>query len=552
MPSQKLPAPGLLRRLNSTCAGLTGWRRFVLAAGAGAACYPAFAPFNLWPVLFFTFPVLVWLLDGAADGGPGAPSAQTPASRLKLRRGFVTGWSFGFGYFLLSLHWIAFPFLVDAARFGWALPFAVSLMPAGLALFWGAACALAVRFWPNGLARIFWLAVLLALAEWLRGHVLTGFPWNLPGYGVSGLSGFAQLASLTGIYGLSLLVLIAAAVPAGLWPHAGRARAMPAGVGLVMAVAALGWGWGQWRLASAPSQDGTGIAVRIVQPNIPQKQKWLRANANAIFNRIVKLTTGTSAAAPEGLTGIALVIWPESTLPFLVAQNPGVLKVLGAMLPEGTTLVMGATRRAGSAQLKPQERTYYNSVLAINSKGQVTATYDKRTLVPFGEYLPLAGLLKPLGIQRLVALPGGFATGSGPKLLHLAGLPGFVPLICYEAIFPRPGALGARRPAFLLNVTNDAWFGPLSGPAQHLSQTAMRAIEEGLPVLRAANTGISAVIGPYGRITRRLGLATTGIIDARLPGPLPATLYARFGDRIFMLLAALTLIISGFVHRSSA
>jgi apolipoprotein N-acyltransferase len=491
------------------------------------------------PVLWLTLPVLVWLIDGIGTGASGRGRAASLLSRIGAAA--LIGWAFGFGYFLAGLYWVGFAFLVEADLFGWLLPFAVALLPAGLALFTAASCALAVLFWSSGAGRIFALAAAVTAGEWLRGHVLGGFPWNLMGYALAFTDPLAQSAAIFGVYGLSFLTVLVFASPAVLGTAEGKAAArawlVPLLAVAILPALAL---YGLWRLPGAAQPEVAGVRLRIVQPNIPQRQKWLPENRGKILAEYLSMTDEATSPASSGVSDPTHVIWPESALPFVLSENAEALAAIAALLPDHVTLITGAVRRAppaaGDADAKNRA---FNSVHVINGRGEIVATYDKANLVPFGEFLPLQGLLERIGLEQLTRMRGGFTAGPAARTLHLEGAPAVAPLVCYEIIFPGSAIDRSDRPGWMLNVTNDAWFGDSSGPRQHLHQARLRAVEEGLPLVRAANTGISGVIDPYGRIVARLPLNRRGVIDGGLPEALPPTVFARYGDRI---LAALTAI----------
>ena len=497
----------------------------VLAPIAGAASALALPPYDVWPVLFLTLPVLLAGLDAIDRSGRAVPL-----------RGFLAGFLFGFGYFLASLLWVGNAFLVEAATYGWMIPFALAGLSAYLALYWGAAAMATILASRPGLPRIVMLAACLALAEWLRGHLLTGFPWNTPGYATAGLPGLAQSASLVGIYGLTFLVLLCAGLPALIFVRP-RSRLATVGACLILAAAAIASVVGSERLA-APAAAGTGLKLRLVQGNVPQNTKWDAAQARAIFARYLALSRGgTDGRSP--LDGNTVVIWPESALPFLVDQSPAALREIADLLPGGSRLLLGALRR-------DPDRQVYNSIIAIDGNGTIEAVYDKVRLVPFGEFLPFSRWLDPIGIRRFITAPHGFAAGATSRAIALPGIPPFMPLICYEAIFPEQ-ARGSQSAEWLLNVTNDAWFGESGGPHQHLLQAQFRAIETGMPLIRVANTGISAVFDGYGRAIGELKLGTEGTLDTVLPRSMPATLYASWGDSLFFLVLLATAALLAFV-----
>ncbi len=487
-----------------------------VAAGLGGLSALAYAPFYAWPLLLLTFPLLVWLIDGAAY-----------ARRPWLTAAFI-GWAFGFGFFLVGLHWIGFAFVVDSDRHAWLLPFVAVLFPGGLALFFGLAAGVAQLRWA-GWARVLVLASALASVEWLRGHILTGFPWNLPGYVWSGTDAMFQLASVVGIYGLSLITLLAFLAPAAVVDQNGRRLDVRWALGAppLMLVALFVFGW--LRLPPMPVATFDTIAVRIVQPNVPQTEKWKPEHFQRNWRVLVDLTQ------QPGLESRTVVVWPEAAPPLALLETPDALQVAGMILPDRTTLLTGTIRIE-----RGEKRRFFNSMAAVSGTGQVLATYDKAHLVPFGEYLPLYWLLEPLGVSQITGGGQGYTEGLGIRTLKVAGLPSFSPLICYELIFPGEVAVAGQRPEWLMTMTDDSWFGPWTGPYQHLGIAKVRAAEEGLAVVRAANTGVSAVIDPYGRITTSLGLDRTGVLDANLPRPLQQTLYSIWGDLIFLLMLLAT------------
>jgi apolipoprotein N-acyltransferase len=511
-----------------------GWRRAAIAGAAGALSNLAMAPFFFWPILFLTLPVLVWLIDDAV-AHPGDAGDTMRAAGL-------AGWWFGFGYFLLGLFWIGEAFLVEASKFGWLLPFAVTLMPAGLALFWAGAACVAALLWRPGFRRLLILALALAAAEWLRGHVLTGFPWNVLGYALTWPVVLMQSAGLLGIYGLTLiavpifgapLVMAADAARGPLRRRAGWQALAIAGVPLLLLTA-----YGGVRLATAPTGAVAGVKLRIVQPSVPQREKWQPDKQAAIFQDHLALSEVDASGKRDGLTGITHVLWPEAAMPFLPLEHPEALAAIGAMLPDNAFLLTGALRREGAGaggDLSDQPVRGYNSLMVLDGAGALHAVYDKTHLVPFGEYLPWQSTLEAIGLEPLTRRRGGFSVGVTPRpLLSVPGLPPVGGLICYEAIFPGVGAQSESRPGLLVNVTNDGWFGDTTGPRQHFHQARVRAVEEGLPLLRAANNGISAVVDSSGRIVVMLGMNVRGSVDSDLPSARSAPPYAVLGDVIFL------------------
>jgi apolipoprotein N-acyltransferase len=504
-----------LARLGEILRGEKGRRRLLVAFAAGAVSALGFAPINAFPLLLLGYAVLPLLLDGA---GP-----------KNFRTGAAIGWAFGFGQFLIGLHWIGYPFLVDPHNHGWQLPFAVLFMTGGLALFPCLACAAAACFWKPGSSRILVLAVCLGASEWLRGHIFTGFPWNLAAYGWGASLEILQSTALWGAYGLTLLTILLATSLADLFVQ--KAWRLPAFMLLLFAAL---WAAGAMRLSVNPTTFVEGISLRLVQPNIPQPEKANRQYLERNWRRLIDLSRAGGMIAPTH------IIWPEAAL---VSLPQGGLEELRALIGPSHVLITGAVRAAPGqdGQLK-----YFNSLYVLSS--DTTLAYDKFHLVPFGEYLPFARELNALGLSKLTAGNVDFSPGNGPRTLAIPHAPPAGPLICYEAIFP-DDVVGATRPDWFVNVTNDAWFGPWAGPRQHLVSARVRAIEEGIPVVRAANTGISAVIDGTGRVVSSLALNQTGVLNASLPKVLSLTVYGQYGDLVFLILLLLCVVGAGVSGR---
>lgn len=509
---------------------LWGWRRVAIAIAAGALSALAMAPFGLFPVLWLTIPVFVWLLDGATP-------AEDAGFVRRLLPAAIVGWSFGFGFFLCGLWWIGTAFLVEADDFFWVLPFAVTLLPAGLALFWALGAAVARAAWSDGWSRILVFAVAMAGAEWLRGHALTGFPWNALGYALMPGALMMQSASLVGLWGMTLAAFVIFAAPAALTGATGdRRRGGWLFVGSAAVLLALHLGFGGLRLLVAGESEESSITIRIVQPALAQNEKWDIANEEAIVDRYLSLSDGATSPDRNGIDGVDILVWPESAFPFLLTDRPEVLSAIAALLPTGTTLITGAARAELGRLAGDESPRVFNSIYVIADDGEIVAAYDKVHLVPFGEYLPFPGFLEAIGLSQLIALPGGFAPGARRLTLALEHAPSFSPLICYEIVFPGEAVGSGPRPGWILNITNDGWFGDTPGPHQHFLQARVRAVEEGLPVIRAANSGVSAIIDSYGRDRQRLGVGLAGIVDGSLPAALSPTVYARMGDWVFLAL----------------
>jgi apolipoprotein N-acyltransferase len=505
-----------------------GWRRRSIAFTAGAVSALAMAPFNAWPVLFLTFPVLVFLIDGVASRGWSGLLAAADI-----------GWWFGFGYFLAGLYWLGYAFLVDAATFGWLLPFAVLGLPAILAIYTALGVVLARLFWQRGAVRILALAVCLTATEWLRGHAFTGFPWNAFGDAFTAPLALAQAASVLGLWGLTFTAIAVCASPATLFDQNAKKRRPLLPLALaVLTLAALG-SFGAIRLARSPTGVVDGVRLRIMQPNLQQDLRFNYAARHEVVDRYLALS------ARQGLDQVTHLIWPESPFPFFLTREADAFAQIARALPQNTLLFTGAMRLADSDN--PAQSGVYNSIYVIDHQAAIRAVYDKVHLVPFGEYLPFGETLERIGLQTLTEQRGGFLAGDRHRRITVPGAPSALPLICYEIIFPGELTSSEERPGWIVNVTNDGWFGISSGPYQHLQQARVTAIEQGLPVVRAANTGISAVVDPVGRIIAALPLASEGVLDAPLPRSIDAPIYARLGDApaAVLILIAFVVIVRG-------
>ena len=511
-----------------------GWRRRLIAFAAGASGALALPPLDLWPLVVVPMTLAVWLMDGAVG----------TTRRQRFRSAFAAGWWWGFGFFVAGLWWLGAAFLVEADKFAWALPLGVVALPAFLAVFPAFAFGAARLFWPKGAGRILVLAALLGTSEWLRGHVLTGFPWNVYGMMLTGEVHLEQVASLFGLYGLTLFAVAIGAAPATLGTGMGRSGRW-APTCLAVASLAAFFAYGFWRVPSAPSPLVAGVKLRLMQPNLPQDAKFNGNNGAAILEHYLELSDRATSPQTPGLQAVTHLIWPESAFPFLLGRTPQALSRIAAALPPDVTLITGAAR-AGEILPGEGRPPIYNSIQVVNDEGVIVASYDKTHLVPFGEYLPpiLGTLIRAVGLSQFVSIPGGFSSGNAHLPLAIKGLPNAAPLICYEAVFPGAVVPRGARPAFFLNVTNDAWFGQTSGPYQHFAQARLRSVEEGLPLVRVANTGISGVVDAYGRVVASLPLGSEGVLDVGLPRPGPLTVYARLGDLVFAGMLVLFLLLA--------
>ena len=501
---------------------LTPWRARGLALAAGLAAALAHPPFGFLPGLL-GYAVLLWLLD--AIDGP-----------RPLRSAFLRGWLMGLSYFALSTWWIAEAFMVDAANQGWMAPFAVAAMAAGMALFWGLAAVLYRLVKPAGVRRVLVFAGAFAVLEWTRGHILTGFPWNLPGETWRAGSAVSQFAAVVGAYGLTWITLAIAAAPA-VWRDGKRGRIL---VGVAIGgLAVLYVGGATYLARHHPGPPYAPTMVRIVQADIPQESKWDAGRFAQIVQAYVSLT-----AKPYAGKAADIVVWPEGALPLAINDYmvPGswVRQAIVDALQPGQLLLIGGYRYEGT----PDKPVYYNSLVALRREANdvvLVGIYDKHRLVPFGEYLPADALMTKLGVKSMAHLGDGFATGPEPAPLRVAPDLLVQPLICYESLFPRLAkpVHGVRA---IVNVSNDAWFGVTSGPLQHLNLASYRAIETGLPIIRATPTGVSALIDAQGRIAdQRLGLGESGVIDGVLPPVSATTPFTKLGHLPFAMLLLISI-----------
>jgi apolipoprotein N-acyltransferase len=498
------------RRWIVRIAALPTSRRLSVAVFAGVLAGLGHVPFSILPLSLLGFSITCLCLLAASS-----PRAAA-----------MSGWATGLGYFAVTLFWIVEPFLVDVARHGWMAPFALVFLAAGLALFWGAAFAGARVLAPSGEGRqALAFVVALSLAELARAYVLTGFPWALPGY-IWTETAQRGWATLAGSHGLTVLTLALSAAIALVLSAAPRPLAWRRIAGAAL-FAAVFLAAGPLLLPPpTPAGDGRPV-IRLVQPNAPQREKWDPEKAVMFVERQIGFTSAPAFPQPD------LVVWPETAIPYLLERAGPVLDAVAAAA-DGPPVVIGVQRRAAGLA--------YNSLAVIGPGGSIDAIYDKHHLVPFGEYIPLGQLAQLVGLRSFAARDGyGYSPGPGPQVLDLGPIGTALPLICYEAIFPQDVAAAPARPDFLLQITNDAWFGEFAGPFQHLAQARMRAVEQNLPMVRVANTGVSAMVDPGGRILAEIPLGEAGFVDAPLPEPGPPTLYSRTGDwAVLALLIALS------------
>jgi len=490
------------------------WKKRAGLVLLGAVSALAFPPTNLVFVLWLCLPLLLRAVDDS-NNWKGA---------------FGRAWLFGLGHFGAGLYWIACSFLVDPVRFGWMIPFAIGGLGAFLSIYIGLAAAVA-RLVRPGWPRLLVFAAAWAAGEWLRGVILSGFPWNPLGSAWAGVTPVLQIVSVTGTFGLSLLTFAAAAAP-GLLFRSRREGLVATLAGFVL-FAGIGL-WGAARIPAGAQPNQPGIQFRLVQASIPQTLKGNPRMAAENFRQQMELTRQAADVPPTH------IVWPESAAPYLLEDDPKSLHALAEAVPPGGLMLVGSVRGTFEGDNIAQ---LWNSLRAIDATGTIVGSYDKAHLVPFGEYVPTW-----LPVRKLVPGNIDFTPGPGPQTLDLPGLPPVAALICYEAVFQGAIVDEAHRPAWMINVSNDGWFGTSSGPYQHFAAARMRAIEEGLPLVRNANNGISGVIDPYGRVIARLGLNEVGVLDAPLPTPIDSTIFARKGMAVLCVLLIITMGAGVFGH----
>lgn len=511
-----------------------GWPRRLTAAVAGACGALALAPVDAVPAMAVPMVVAVWLIDGSARGERAGLWARILQPRSMLAAAGA-GWWWGFGYFLAGFWWLGAAFLVEPSKDAWAMPFGVIGVPAVLAFFPAVGFALARLLWSARASRVFALAAGLGVSEGLRAHLFTGFPWNNYGMAFGNSLVLSQAASLIGNGGLTFLVIAICAAPATLADPARRSRSLPgqlAPTGLAVGAIVCLIVFGANRLAQDNGETVAGVRLRLVQPDTPQDDRFSYANKDKILADYLELSDRATSPERSGLADVTHLIWPELAFPFILARDADALETIGKALPAGTLLITGAARMEAAGAGGRTNPRYFNSIEVVGSGGVLLDAYDKVHLVPFGEYLPFDGLLRKAGLSNFVHIPGGFTAGNRHRVLDIPGLPPVAPSICYEAIFsdetlPTIPAADRLRAGVILNVTNDGWFGRTAGPYQHLAQARLRSVEYGLPMIRDANSGISAVIDPYGRIVASLPLGARNVLDASLPTKLAPTLYSR-------------------------
>ena len=505
------------------CENIKGVKNYALAFLLGALLTSTMPPIGFIPMLFVSIPGLAFL----------SINAPTPG------KSFLTGWAFGAGYFIFGLYWISAALFVDIAQWGWVLPLSAIVGPAALALIYGFIPLLARRWRHNEAAYAFALAATWSGIEWLRGHLFTGFPWNLPGYGWHWALPVMQASSVVGIYGLTLLTLIW-----GMLPVLSSQRRLALGVTASIIVV---FAFGSIRLLLNPTEQSGHYTVRLVQANIPENVKWNNDEDWRNLEKHINLTDlKKTPADPDLPDPPTFTIWPETAVSADLTAFPDIAHIIATSLPKDSYGILGALRVDASNQGHP---SFYNSVSVLTKSDKIVANYDKHHLVPFGEYIPFRDHIPFTPLALAVSGIGDFTRGPGPTTLHIDKLPPFSPLICYEVIFPGEVVDENDRPEWMVNVTNDGWYGKTAGPHQHLGIARVRAIEEGLPLARAANTGISAMFDPLGRSLGDQALLTAGHVDAILPKFLPPTVYSRFGDSLFFVMLVIMASVSELILR---
>ncbi|WP_440958399.1 apolipoprotein N-acyltransferase [Oceanicaulis sp. LC35] len=516
------------RRLRAAFRALSGWRLFLLIFVLGAFSVLGHAPFFFWPAYAVSLSALVCALDDARRRA------------RPLRSGFIRGFWFACGAFLAGTGWVANAFLVSAGEYAWLIWAPLIVLPAGLALFWAAAGALYVRFAPRHAGRIGMFVLSLMALEFLRSTILSGFPWNLPGHVFEAGGAISQTASLIGAYGLSVLALFVFSAPAALsGPGSRLSRLVPLalGAGLILA----SWGYGQARLSGADGLERTQDQLLLVSLNLPQTERRYSARHD-ILQAYLALSEDVDLSRTDA------VIWPEGAIPAMLLDSPDLLADLADGFPDGTRLITGTAR--SEIGLNGQPRAYFNSLVSIileENHAVLEAQYDKSRLVPFGEGNPLRGLTEWFGFDSLSEIAPYYSPGSGARTLNLEGLPGLAPLICYEAVYPRYSPRQSNRPEWLLNISNDSWYGNSSGPQQLLNQTQYRAIEEGLPLVRVAASGISGQIDPYGRLIESIPSKSTEVLMITLLEGLGETPYGMYGNALWVIVLLVLAAVAHFL-----
>lgn len=511
-----------IKKISEAITGLTNKRKFMLSFICGSLSSLAFAPTYVILLPFIAFPILFWLLDACKN----------------KKSAFLIGWFFGFGHFVTGLYWFANALLTDAERFAWMIPLAVSVIPAALAVYIGLVCLITYVLPFSKTNKVIIFTVMWTIFEFLRGILFTGFPWNLIGYIWTFSDNMIQITSVTGILGLSFFTVLSLTLPSQIIEEKGS-KWVICSIVIILSI----WIFGYIRLQNSDVKTYNNIKIRIVQPNnSTSPDNWLEENRRNIFIRHMDMTLS------DGFSDITHVIWPEATLPTYINETAPLLKIISSAVPKNGLLLMGSSRLLDTLN-GPK---VWNSLHVLNPKGDIVDFYDKSHLVPFGEYVPLRIIFDKLPFIKKIT--HGFydiREGDGPKTISLPEFPPFGPQICYEAIFSGSVIDENKRPEIMVNVTNDAWYGNSSGPYQHFNMARVRATEEGLPLIRAANSGISALIDPYGRIIAKTELGKENILDVGLVSSLETpTTYGKLRNWSTILIIVFFVILSVFRQKN--
>lgn len=496
--------------------------RYSLLALLGVLATFALPPYFIFPLLIISFSLFPLLLQTAKN----------------IKQSFWTGWWFGFGHFISGLYWIANSLLVDAERFAWMIPFAISLIPAALAIYIGLVSVFTYLLskYVSGWRLVCIFSCIWVAAEMIRTKLFTGFPWNLTGYSWNFSDIMIQIASVSGVYGLSLLAVITASMPAIIITSERKKTILPFAI-LVVTLSSI-FAFGFLRLLQTEAET-KHLTVRIVQPNIAQTLKWSPEHEQENLSKLIKLTE----EPPKNTNIPELIIWPEAGVVRPLNEDSSLRKALANIIPEKSLLLTGSVRIERG---KDESYKIWNSAQLLDHYGNIVANYDKHHLVPFGEFVPFRTIF-PF-INKITPGSTDFSSGPGPLSISANSvIPAISPLICYEDIFPSEVADKNNPPAIMANLTNDGWFGDSSGPHQHFEMSRIRAVEEGIPLLRSANTGVSGVINNKGVVVNKLGINKSGIIDETISYETsigPRTLYASYGNIIPIILISLLAIIT--------
>jgi apolipoprotein N-acyltransferase len=484
--------------------------KYLIAFISGASAGLAFAPYFYFFILFFSFSLLLALLEHS----PGK------------KQSFLVGWFFGFGHFIVGVYWLYHPMMLDLDQYAILIPFAILGMPAVLALYIGTVTFLTNLIPANNAAKVVIFSCFWVIIEYLRAHLFTGFPWNLLGYSLAFNSEISQLASIGGIYALSFLILLIASIPYLIYNNNYKIHAT-----LVILTITSCYYYGYSRIKLPPTNSD--VAIRIVQANIKQTLKFTQQQEVANIYHQIEMSNSPS------LLPIKYVIWPEGAFAFDI-DYPGLLHIIKKAAPIKGALITGGDRiERNNAGFK-----WWNSLQMISNDGKIIASYDKVHLVPFGEYVPFRNILP---INKIVAGLTDCSPGKSAHNISVIKEEEFRPLICYESIFADEISVAGQSPKWLLNITNDGWYGQSSGPYQHFAMSRFRAIEQGVPLVRSAKTGISAIVDSYGRVVTKADLNTQGVVDGYLPSPAATTFYSLYGDTPIM--ALIILILASFLYR---